>query len=46
MIGRTLSHYRITARLRAGGVGEVRRAEDARFGTAVALEVLRENEAS
>ena len=32
MIGRTLSHYRVTAALGAGGVGEVCRATDTALG--------------
>jgi serine/threonine protein kinase len=35
MIGAILSHFRITARLGAGGMGEVYRAEDGRLEVAI-----------
>ncbi len=40
MIGRALGHYRISAAIGAGGMGEVYRATDTKLGRDVALKVL------
>jgi serine/threonine protein kinase len=40
MIGHSIAHYKVTARLGAGGMGEVYRATDSKLGRDAALKVL------
>jgi serine/threonine protein kinase len=42
MLGKEIAHYKIEARLGAGGMGEVYQARDSRLGRSVAVKVLPE----
>ena len=42
MIGKSIAHYRVTAKLGAGGMGELYRATDTTLNRKVALKVQSE----
>jgi eukaryotic-like serine/threonine-protein kinase len=43
MIGKTVGHYHVTAKLDAGGMGEVCLAEDTRLERKAAIKILPQN---